>query len=136
MIVDVLVYAFCGLSFLALMLGHFIFIRGRDKKRNARMDIWQKTGESDNAKDTDVKWPNAQRQVEGGKGWSLKDYEKEYEEIYKLPEDDFARLDKFANLFSRALDLIVVALATQRTIPHAIFKVRDHFAREIQDNEM
>jgi len=64
-------------------------------------------------------------------GWKLEDYDKEYEEIEKLHENDPERLLKFANLFSRALDLIVVALASKRTIPHAIFQVRDHFANEI-----
>lgn len=30
----------------------------------------------------------------------------------------------------------MVALASKRTIPHAIFQIRDHFAAEIQDQEM
>jgi len=39
-------------------------------------------------------------------------------------------------LFSKALDLIVTALSSNRTIPHAIFRIRDAFAREICDCEL
>jgi len=57
-------------------------------------------------------------------------------EISALPEDALARLERFADLFTKSLDLIVTALSSNRTIPHAIFRIRDHFAREICDCEL
>jgi Flp pilus assembly protein TadB len=53
-----------------------------------------------------------------------------------MPEDSLERLEGFARLFAKSLDLIVTALSSNRTIPHAIFRIRDHFAREISDCEL
>lgn len=36
----------------------------------------------------------------------------------------------------KSLDLIVTALSTNKTIPHAIFKIRDHFSSEISAEEL
>ena len=55
-------------------------------------------------------------------------WEDEVKAIQLLPEDDSNRLQRFGNLFTKSLDLIVTALATNRTIPHSIFKVREYFA--------
>ena len=41
----------------------------------------------------------------------------------------------FTLLFCKALDLIGQAIASKKTVPHAIFKIRDWFVQEIQDNE-
>jgi hypothetical protein len=136
MIVDVVVIIFCGLSFLFLTVFHTLFIKTRNAKRDKRIKEWKvHGGDGSNVKDSDVKWPNALK-ASDKTGWKIKDYEDEYDRIEKLGWDSMARLEGFCNLFCKATDLIVVALVTKRTIPHAIFKVRDHFAYEIQDNEM
>ena len=51
--------------------------------------------------------------------------------IGAVPRRRLERLERFAGLFAKSLDLIVTALSTNRTIPHAIFKIRDDFAKEI-----
>ena len=80
----------------------------------------------------DVKWPNT---VEG-KGWKISDFEKEMRRIEAFPYDSLERLEGFAKLFAKSLDLIVTALSSNRTIPHALFRIRDHFAKEIKDCEL
>ena len=92
----------------------------------------EQNGAKAKIKDVDVKWPNTDK----GEGWKIADYEKEMAAISALPEDALARLERFANLFTKSLDLIVTALSSNRTIPHAIFKIRDHFALEICDSEL
>jgi hypothetical protein len=125
---------FCGVSLLILCVGHMIFKAKRDKKRMKRMSsLNEKIGAGGNHKisDAEVKWP-----TQAGKGWSIKDYEAEMKAISNLPEESLERLERFAGLFARSLDLIVTALSTNRTIPHAIFKIRDDFAREISRPEL
>ena len=71
------------------------------------------------------------------KGWNLNDFHQEFVSITKLGWDSRERLESFSNLFARSLDLIVVALASKRTVPHDIFlQIRKNFADEIQDQEM
>jgi hypothetical protein len=111
-----------------------IFINKRDAKRMFRKNELSK---KDQQKphcvcDGDVKWPNTAE----GKGWKISDFEKEMTRIEALPDESLERLEGFAKLFAKSLDLIVTALSSNRTIPHAIFRIRDHFAKEICDCEL
>ena len=45
--------------------------------------------------------------------------------------DNEDRLEDFAVLFAKVLDLIARAVAEKKTIPHAFFRLRDHFVVEI-----
>jgi hypothetical protein len=50
--------------------------------------------------------------------------------IKDLPDDE-KRLDAFAILFARTLDLIATAVSQKKTIPHEFFEIRSHFVDEI-----
>jgi len=66
----------------------------------------------------------------------MEDFENEWKSLKLLDNESHERLERFAKLFAKSLDLIVTALSTNKTIPHEVFRIRDYFSQEICDCEL
>lgn len=66
----------------------------------------------------------------------LAEWQKEMESIKLLPDDSLERLERFAILFTRTMNLIATALSKNQTVPHAVFAIRDYLVEEITADEL